>query len=134
MKGYKEIIIKTTHREKLYDITEVINQEMLKNGITDGICIVYTPHTTCGITINECADTDVANDIINMFSKIIPHKANYAHIEGNSDAHIKSSIVGASQTIIISEGKLCLGTWQGIFLCEFDGPRKRKVWLKFINT
>ena len=103
---------------------------MSESGIKSGICYVYVPHTTAGVLINEGADPSVVKDILTALNKLVPHKAGYMHMEGNSDAHIKTSLVGTSQSIIIEDGRLLLGTWQAIFFCEFDGPRSREVTIK----
>lgn len=124
--------VKTKERECLVNITDFIKTIVENSGKKDGICLLYVPHTTAAITINESADPDVVRDIIKKLAEIIPHKGDYAHSEGNSDAHIKSSIIGNSRMIIIEDGKLALGTWEGIFLCEFDGPRTRKVYIKLL--
>ena len=126
----KEFNISTNKTQKLIDITQKVKQTVEKSTVNDGKCIVYCPHTTAAITINENADPDVKKDILNQLNEIIPKNNNYKHKEGNSHAHIKSSIIGASETILISDGKLSLGTWQGIYFCEFDGPRKRKCLVK----
>ncbi|MCL1972845.1 MAG: secondary thiamine-phosphate synthase enzyme YjbQ [Endomicrobia bacterium] len=128
-----EIGLKTSKREILIDITNLINDEIKKSKISSGISLVYTPHTTSAITINENADPDVCTDILKGLKDISPVKSSYLHGEGNSDAHIKASLFGMSQMIIIEEGRLKLGTWQGIYFCEFDGPRNRKIWLKIIK-
>ncbi|HLA49869.1 MAG TPA: secondary thiamine-phosphate synthase enzyme YjbQ [Thermodesulfovibrionia bacterium] len=129
----KNINIKTKTRTEFVDITSEIQQVIDEAGIKDGICCLYVPHTTAGITINEGADPSVVSDIQRTLSKLIPNNLNYSHMEGNSDAHIKSTVVGASKTVIIDDGKLLLGTWQSIFFCEFDGPRHRRVLVKLIN-
>ena len=129
----KNINIKTRTRTEFVDITSEIQQVIDEAGITDGICCMYVPHTTAGITINEGADPSVVSDIQRTLSKLIPNNLNYSHMEGNSDAHIKSTVVGASKTVIIDDGKLLLGTWQSIFFCEFDGPRHRRVLVKLIS-
>ena len=129
----KNINIKTKTRTEFVDITSEIQQVIDEAGIKDGICCMYVPHTTAGITINEGADPSVVSDIQRTLSKLIPNNLNYSHMEGNSDAHIKSTVVGASKTVIIDDGKLLLGTWQSIFFCEFDGPRHRRVLVKLIN-
>ena len=129
----KNINIKTRTRTEFVDITSEIQQVIDEAGIKDGICCLYIPHTTAGITINEGADPSVVSDIQRTLSKLIPNNLNYSHMEGNSDAHIKSTVVGASETVIIDDGKLLLGTWQSIFFCEFDGPRHRRVLVKLIN-
>ncbi|ADY73907.1 protein of unknown function UPF0047 [Desulfurobacterium thermolithotrophum DSM 11699] len=129
-----EISLKTTGRTQLVDITRQVESIVLQSGITKGICIVYVPHTTAGVTINENADPSVKKDIKSMLDKLIPWRESfYEHAEGNSAAHIKSSLLGCSQTVIINDGKLLLGTWQGIYFCEFDGPRTRKVYVKVIE-
>ena len=123
----KNISIKTASRTEFVNITSSVQKAVSESGIKSGICYVYVPHTTAGITINEGADPSVVKDILTTLNKLVPHKAGYLHMEGNSDAHIKTSLVGASQSIIIEDGKLLLGTWQAVFFCEFDGPRTRKV-------
>lgn len=128
----KKFEVSTTRRVEFVNITSLVRQTVAESGVLDGICVVYVPHTTCGITINEHADPDVVADIVNKLEELAPRNGRYAHIEGNSDAHIKASLVGSSQTIIIQGGKLLLGIWQGVFLCEFDGPRKRNVFIKVI--
>ena len=129
----KNINIKTRTRTEFVDITSEIQQVIDEAGIKNGICCLYIPHTTAGITINEGADPSVVSDIQRTLSKLIPNNLNYSHMEGNSDAHIKSTVVGASKTVIIDDGKLLLGTWQSIFFCEFDGPRHRRILVKLIN-
>jgi len=122
--------VKTRSRTEMVNITYQVQAVIEQSGITEGTAVVYTPHTTAAITINESADPDVVRDILYETEKIIPFSDNYHHLEGNSAAHIKSSLFGASETLIIENGRLQLGTWQGIFFCEFDGPRRRKVWIK----
>ena len=119
--------IKTTFHEELIDITHLVMEYVASSGILDGLCVVYTPHTTAAITINENADPSVRSDILSGLAILGWEKMPFTHMEGNSPAHIKSSLVGCSETIIINNGRLCLGTWQGIFLCEFDGPRVRTI-------
>jgi secondary thiamine-phosphate synthase enzyme len=114
----------------MVDITSSVQKEASKSGITDGICVVYVPHTTAGITINEGADPAVCQDIITKLNELVPPNAGYRHMEGNSDSHIKASMIGSSVTVLIENGRLVLGTWQKIFFCEFDGPRSRKVYVK----
>ena len=128
-----EISVKTSYHTQFIDITSKVSEVLHKTGIKDGICTVFTPHTTAGITINENADPDVPRDIIKEMEKVVPLNDGYAHIEGNSAAHIKSSLFGCSETVIIRNGTLVLGTWQSVFFCEFDGPRNRKVWVKIIG-
>ncbi|CAB3289953.1 conserved protein of unknown function [Methanocaldococcus lauensis] len=126
--------IKTNKREELVDITPQIVSAVSESKVKDGIAVIYVPHTTAGITINENADPSVKHDIINFLSHLIPKNWNFTHLEGNSDAHIKSSLIGCSQTVIIKDGKPLLGTWQGIFFAEFDGPRLRKFYVKIIEN
>jgi len=125
----KEFSIKTNKRNEFLDITSQV-EETVKD-IKEGTAIVYIPHTTAAVTINENADPDVKSDILKKLSHLIPESDNYQHAEGNSDAHVKASLVGTSETVIIKNGKLVLGTWQGIFFCEFDGPRTRKFIVHF---
>ncbi len=113
----------------MIDITERVQKKVRGMGVTDGICIVYVPHTTAGITVNESADPAVAADILEHLEKLVP-QGRYRHREGNADSHIKASLMGSSVILILDRGALELGTWQGIFLCEFDGPRKRWVKVK----
>jgi secondary thiamine-phosphate synthase enzyme len=121
--------LKTSRRCEFIDITEQIEKIVKKIGISGGICHAFIPHTTAGITVNENADHAVRDDILRALDKLVPLAAGYAHSEGNSDAHIKSSLVGNEKTLVIEGGRLKLGTWQGIFFCEFDGPRNRNVWI-----
>ena len=129
----KEIPVRTSSRVELVDITHKVEEVVSASKIKSGICIIYIPHTTAAVTINENADPSVQRDILYELNKLIPFDDNYSHTEGNSAAHIKSSIVGASRSIVIEDGSLKLGTWQGIYFCEFDGPRNRKVWVKIIK-
>jgi secondary thiamine-phosphate synthase enzyme len=129
----ESIQVKTTKQCELLDITSQIESVVRKSEVKSGICYVFVPHTTAGVTINENADPDVVKDILMEFEKIVPLKDNYLHAEGNSAAHVKSSIVGCSQEVMIEEGSLRLGTWQSLFFCEFDGPRSRKVWVKVMG-
>ena len=130
----KILEVKTSKKIEFIDITNQIYKILKEENIKNGICYLFIPHTTAGITINENADPSVKEDIINMLNKIVPENWNYEHLEGNSPAHIKSSLVGHSEVIFIENGELALGTWQGIFLCEFDGPRRRKVFIKIIKA
>lgn len=124
------IEINTNKRSEMIDITQEIKTIVSKSEINKGVCTVYIPHTTAGITINENADPSVSYDIITTLDNMIPWNNKYSHIEGNSAAHIKSSLLGHSVNIIIENKRLLLGTWQGIFFCEFDGPRKRKIFIE----
>jgi secondary thiamine-phosphate synthase enzyme len=125
----ESIRIKTRARVEFVDITsEVANA--VANSKTNGLCVVFCPHTTAGLTINENADPDVVSDIQNFLNKLVPHTGSYKHSEGNAYAHIKASLMGSSLNILVENGKLVLGTWQGIYFCEFDGPRERKVFVR----
>lgn len=124
--------VKTRKRTEFVDITSDINQLIQKSGTDEGLCMIYVPHTTAAVTINESADPSVKSDILMVLNQIIPWEANYRHLEGNSPAHIKSTLVGSSELIAIENGRLILGTWQGIFFCEFDGPRTRKVDVRIV--
>lgn len=128
--GYLEV--STASRSQLVDITGKVREVVRRSGIAGGVCLVYVPHTTAGITINENADPDVARDILEHLEKLVPPGGGYRHREGNADSHIKASIMGFSQAIPVEGGDLSLGTWQGVFLCEFDGPRRRRVKVKVI--
>ena len=123
----------STQAQGLVDITAEVTEAISESGVNEGICIVYCPHTTAAITINENADPDVKTDFIAGLDRIFPDFEIFRHAEGNSDAHLKSSAVGASETVIITGGKPLLGTWQGIYFCEFDGPRKRKFYVKVMG-
>jgi len=129
----EKVSVKTSSRITLTDITDKVQAAVSKSRVKDGICFVFCPHTTAGITINENADPSVRSDIINTLNKLVPENAGYAHAEGNSDSHIKSSLFGSTLTIFIEDGNLAFGTWQGIFFCESDGPRSRKVWVKVLE-
>ena len=126
------INVRSRSRIEFIDITSMVQDVVQEAGVKNGLCYLYVPHTTAGITINEGADPSVQRDIQNTLSKLIPHEMNYFHREGNADAHIKSTLVGTSVQVIIDEGKLLLGTWQAIFFCDFDGPRHRRIAIKFI--
>lgn len=128
-----ELNVRTRSRTELLDITGQVEKVIKESGVEEGICYLFVPHTSAAITLNEHADPDVVRDIDMELSKIVPRNDNYNHVEGNSDAHLKTSLIGSSQFIPIKDGKLYLGTWQGIFFCEFDGPRMRKVLVKIIR-
>ena len=130
----KELSIKTSHRVELLDITSLVQEVISKSSVRSGCCYIYVPHTTAGITINENADPSVRKDIIKELNKLIPFDDNYSHVEGNSAAHIKASLIGFSQNVLFGDNRLILGTWQGIYFCEFDGPRNRKVYIKIIGA
>lgn len=129
---FRIFTVKTGFAEELVDITGKVAAAVAESGVREGLVCVFTPHTTAAVTINENADPDVTGDIILGLKSINIESVEYAHIEGNSPAHIKSSLVGCSETVIIDKGRLMLGTWQGIYLCEFDGPRTREVYVKIL--
>jgi secondary thiamine-phosphate synthase enzyme len=128
------INLTTNKRNQFIEITNNINRLLELKNWKDGIIVVFTPHTTAAVTINENADPDVQIDMQGFLSKLIPDLPDFKHMEGNSDSHIKSSLVGASETIIVENGRMQLGTWQGVYFCEFDGGRNRQVYLKFIKS
>lgn len=127
-----EKMIRTQSHTEFINIDRMVQQAIAEAGVQDGICCVYVPHTTAAVTINENADPDVRHDLIAELDKVIPWNDHYRHTEGNAAAHIKASLVGNSVMVIIENGQLCLGTWQSLFFCEFDGPRTRKIWLKLL--
>ncbi len=126
----KEIRVSTQSHSQMIDITRRVSEAVTESGIKAGVCYVFVPHTTAGVTINENADPSVVTDILKETGEIIPWENGYKHIEGNSAAHIKASLMGFSQVVFVENGRLVLGTWQGIYFCEFDGPRNRKVLIK----
>ncbi|MFO8006773.1 MAG: secondary thiamine-phosphate synthase enzyme YjbQ [Candidatus Brocadiia bacterium] len=121
--------VNTRSKTEFTEITSRVQEAVAASGLEEGVCMVYVPHTTAGVTINENADPTVRKDILKELNSIVPFEDNYAHMEGNSAAHIKSSLVGCSCMVPIRDGRLALGRWQGVFFCEFDGPRSRKVWV-----
>lgn len=125
--------VRSTKQTELIDITSLVVDMVQKAGVKEGLCVLYVPHTTAAITINENADPSVPRDILMEINKIVPFDDRYQHTEGNSAAHIKSSLIGCSRTLFIESGRLLLGTWQGIFFCEFDGPRNRQVHVKVVS-
>lgn len=130
----KIIEISSSSKEEMIDITSKVKKIVEEEGIQNGICLIYTPHTTAGIIINENADPDVKRDILTMLKKIVPENLPYSHSEGNAPAHIKSAMIGNSRIIPLNKGSLSLGTWEGIFFCEFDGPRRRKVYVEIVKS
>jgi len=128
-----EFSVKTRKRIEVVDITGKVDAYVRENGLKDGVLTVYVPHTTAGITSNENADPSVKSDFLNTINQLIPANAGYSHMEGNADSHIKTILTNPSQTFIVEDSRLVLGTWQGIYFCEYDGPRSRRVWLKFIE-
>jgi len=125
-----ELRVQTEQQVQLREITREVMKIVEKSGIGEGVALLFVPHTTAAVTINENADPDVATDLVKGLNKLVPLQDHYRHVEGNSAAHIKSSLIGVSEQIIIRDGKLLLGTWQGIYFCEFDGPRARKLLIK----
>ena len=125
--------VRTSKQTEFIDITRSVQEAIKKTGVEEGICFIFIPHTTAAVTINENADPSVSQDIIMELNKLVPFQDRYQHLEGHSPAHIKASLVGSSQTVFVESGKLSLGTWQGVFFCEFDGPRNRKVYVKVIS-
>lgn len=129
----RELIVQTRERCQMVDVTGEILETVAACGVEDGVCVLFVPHTTAGIVINENADPDVTRDILDGLDAIVP-RLQYRHMEGNSDAHIKSALIGTSLTLIIVDGELQLGTWQGIYFCEFDGPRERKLYVRTVQA
>jgi secondary thiamine-phosphate synthase enzyme len=119
--------VRTGSREEFVDVTREVAAAVAESGVERGLGHVYVPHTTAGVTVNESADPSVARDILTTLRRLVPHRGDYRHAEGNSDAHVKTSLVGSSAWVPVRDGRLALGTWQGVFLCEFDGPRTRSV-------
>ncbi len=129
----ESISVSTSSRSEIINITSQVQKIVAKSKVKNGICIIYNPHTTSAITINENADPSVKRDILKELNEIVPENHGYSHMEGNSDSHIKASLMGSDRVVIIKDGELLLGTWQGIFFCEFDGPRSRKVYIQIIS-
>ena len=129
----KQLRVKTNSRTELVDITQGVQRLVLESGVRSGTCTLHVPHTTAGVTINENSDPNVGRDILKELNKVIPFDDNYGHTEGNSAAHIKSSLIGVTKSILVDEGRLVLGTWQALFFCEFDGPRERRVYVKVVR-
>ncbi len=126
----KELSVSTRRKAEFVEITDLVQRAVAESGVSDGICFIYCPHTTAGLTINENADPSVAFDILTSLDSLVPQGRGWTHAEGNAPAHIKASLMGSSLQVAFEDGRLRLGTWQGIFLCEFDGPRHRRIWLK----
>ena len=132
---YSQFAVSTRSRSSMEDITAYVQDAVTKSGIGDGFCVVFVPHTSAGVTINEHADPDVGTDILAKLEELVPRRGAYRHTEdGNADAHIKASLMGSSVTVLVHEGRLRLGVWQGVFLCEFDGPRRRSVWVQVVGS
>jgi secondary thiamine-phosphate synthase enzyme len=128
----KTFQVKTDRRTQLVDVTDRVARIVADSGVSSGVCYVFVPHTTAAVTMNERFDPDVATDVEGAFDRLIPQKGPYRHAEGNSDSHMKAILVGASATIFVENGKLALGRWQGLFFCEFDGPRDRQMQVKVV--
>ncbi len=126
--------IATSSRAQMVDVTGEVQRAVSESGVQEGFCHIYVPHTTAGIAINENADPSVAQDILAVLEKMAPRGGSYRHLEGNADSHVKASIVGSSETVLIEGGRLVLGTWQGLFLCEFDGARRRRLLVKVVGA
>ena len=131
MAAMETCTIKSKSRNAFIDITQEIQEFVSESGIRAGYCVLHVPHTTAAVTVNEGADPSVQTDILTYLADRVPHRGTYRHMEGNSDSHIKASMIGSSVTILVEKGQLVLGTWQKVFFCEFDGPRSRKVYIKF---
>jgi len=129
-----DIVLRTETRTEMLDVTARIEERLHREGFEEGFCFLYVPHTTAAITINESADPAVKADILTVLSQMVPWEADYQHREGNSSAHVKASLMGASALIAVEKGRLVLGTWQGVFFCEFDGPRKRRLTLRLSDA
>jgi secondary thiamine-phosphate synthase enzyme len=125
--------VKTGRRTQLVDVTDAVKRVVAGAGVLSGVCYVFVPHTTAGVMINEHFDPDVATDLEGLFERLVPKAGAYLHAEGNSDSHAKAALTGTSQIIFVEEGKLVLGQWQGVFFCEFDGPRERNLWIKILE-
>lgn len=128
----EQIEVRTPAHSCLVEITAQVQRVVQRSGVKEGICYVFVPHTTAGVTINEAADPSVQEDMLNALERAVPWRASYRHLEGNAAAHVKASLMGSSVAVFVEGGLLRLGTWQGIYLAEFDGPRHRKVWVKVI--
>ncbi len=128
-----ELSLQTSTREEMVDITALVQNAVIESGVVNGLAICFVPHTTAGVTINENADPDVTRDMLHKLHRLIPQEDGYLHAEGNSDAHIKTSLIGSSEQILIEQGQLVLGHWQGIQFCEFDGPRKRRIIVRIVS-
>jgi secondary thiamine-phosphate synthase enzyme len=127
------IEIRTRSKEEFIDLTAEVGRVVAVSGVASGVCVVTVPHTTAGVTVNENADPNVRADLLTTLRRIVPDALPYAHAEGNSPAHAKAALVGSSVTLVVEGGRLKLGTWQGVFFCEFDGPRTRKVWIQIVG-
>jgi|SRR5277367_2216145 len=129
----KVLRVKTDRRTQLVDVTDQVRRAVEAAGVVSGLCYVFVPHTTAGVMINEHFDPDVATDLEGVFDSLAPRAGSYRHAEGNSDSHAKAALTGSSQMIFVEDGKLALGRWQGVFFCEFDGPRERTMWVRIVE-
>jgi secondary thiamine-phosphate synthase enzyme len=134
MAAMEQFVVKTTARFEMIDISGRIRAMLQDKKFRDGLCFIFVPHTTAAVTINENADPDVPRDILTILDRVVPLTGNYRHAEGNSAAHVKASLIGASEWVMVENGHLILGTWQSVFFCEFDGPRTRQVIVKLIPS
>jgi len=125
--------IQTRSRNELLALTGIISADLKKSGVNDGLCLLFVPHTTAAVTINENADPSVKRDILTKLADLVPQRDDYHHLEGNSDAHLKASLLGFSETLLVQDGRLVLGTWQDVYFAEFDGPRKRTYYVKIMS-
>ncbi|WP_031387857.1 secondary thiamine-phosphate synthase enzyme YjbQ [Desulfonatronum thiodismutans] len=130
----QELTIRTPQREVMVDVTAQVQDIVRNHEFQDGMLVLFCPHTTAGLTINENADPTVPRDILATLRRLVPHQGDYQHAEGNSDAHVKTSLLGSDLRVLVEEGRLLLGLWQGVFLAEFDGPRSRTIWLKWFSS
>ena len=128
------VTVRTSKRSELIDVTDHVREAVRAGGLADGAVLVYSPHTTAGLTVQENADPDVQRDLLLALERAVPYEAGYRHAEGNADAHVKTSLVGAAQLVPVERGALALGTWQGIYLCEFDGPRRRQLLVQLLRA
>ncbi|MDA8066369.1 MAG: secondary thiamine-phosphate synthase enzyme YjbQ [Thermaerobacter sp.] len=129
----REIVVDSGHKVELLDVTQRVQAAVRETGVTQGVCQLFVPHTTAGLAVNEAADPDVSLDLVTSLERMVPGFGPYRHREGNSPAHLKAVLVGPSLGLLVEGGTVLLGTWQGIFLCEFDGPRRRKIWVKVLK-
>ena len=133
MKGVRELSLTTKQKTDFVELTSLIQREVSDESIEEGICFIYCPHTTAGVMVNERADPSVGRDIQTFLNTLVAENGRWTHAEGNAPAHVKAALAGSSVQVFVSQRKLLLGTWQGIFFCEFDGPRQRKIWLRFLS-
>jgi secondary thiamine-phosphate synthase enzyme len=134
MSHFKEISIDSRQRAELIKLDEHVAKAIAESGVRDGVCHVYVPHTTAGVTINEGADPNLVQDLLARLARLVPQDGNYAHVEDNADSHIKAALVGSSAVVLVRNGAPLLGTWQSVFFCEFDGPRRRRVFLRVAES